>query len=86
MHRRFIARVSNAVLAIGVTGVALLSGTRMTPTVAAQGSVPTFNADVAPILYEKCATCHRPGAGGPMSLTSYSEVRPWARSMMARVT
>src|SRR5262245_14387197 len=49
-------------------------------------AAPTFNADVAPILFEKCATCHRPGAGGPMSLTSFKEVRPWARSIKARVT
>jgi hypothetical protein len=47
---------------------------------------PTFNADVAPILYQRCATCHRPNGGGPMSLTSYAEVRPWARSIRARVT
>src|SRR4051812_2403430 len=49
-------------------------------------AAPTFNKDVAPILFEKCATCHRPGAGGPMSLTSFREVRPWARSIKARVT
>ena len=47
---------------------------------------PTFNKDVAPILFEKCATCHRPGAGGPMALTAFSEVRPWARAIKARVT
>ena len=49
-------------------------------------AAPTFNGDVASILYEKCATCHRPGAGGPMSLTSFAEVRPWARSIKTRVT
>jgi len=49
-------------------------------------NAPTFNRDVAPIVFEKCASCHRPGAVGAMSLTSYREVRPWARSIKARVS
>jgi hypothetical protein len=53
---------------------------------AQQPAVPTFNADIAPIVYERCASCHRPGAVGTMSLTSYKEVRPWGRSIKARVT
>lgn len=42
---------------------------------------PTFTRDVAPILYKNCAECHRPGEIGPMSLLSYDEVRPWAKSI-----
>lgn len=87
MQRRLSARVSRTVLSLGVSGLALLGGSRMTLRAAAQSAAPpTFNADVAPILFEKCATCHRPGAGGPMSLTTYAEVRPWARSIKTRVT
>lgn len=41
----------------------------------------TFSRDVAPILYNKCATCHRQGEIAPMSLITYKEVRPWARSV-----
>ena len=41
----------------------------------------TFNKDVAPILYNNCATCHRPGEVAPMSLIKYKEVRPWAKSI-----
>ena len=41
----------------------------------------TFTKDVAPILYKNCATCHRPGEIAPMSLLSYKEVRPWAKSI-----
>jgi hypothetical protein len=75
------------VLSLTVSGLALIGGSRMTVTTAAQSPAPpTFNADVAPILYDKCATCHRPGGGGPMSLTNYAEVRPWARSIRARIT
>ena len=46
---------------------------------------PTFTKDVAPILYERCVSCHRPGEVAPMSLTTYSEARPWARSIKAKV-
>jgi tetratricopeptide (TPR) repeat protein len=36
---------------------------------------PTFNRDIAPIVYEHCAPCHRPGASGPFSLLTYSDLR-----------
>ncbi|HEY3124543.1 MAG TPA: thiol-disulfide isomerase [Thermoanaerobaculia bacterium] len=42
---------------------------------------PTFNKDVAPILYKNCVACHRPGQIAPMSLVAYKDVRPWARSI-----
>lgn len=45
------------------------------------GGVPTFSKDVAPILYTNCVGCHRPGEIGPMSLISYKDVRPWAKSI-----
>ena len=46
----------------------------------------TFTKDVAPILQRSCVTCHRPGQSAPMSLQTYEEVRPWARSIKTRVT
>src|SRR5580693_884559 len=45
----------------------------------------TFNKDVAPIIYKNCAQCHRPGEVAPMSLLSYKEARPWARSIREKV-
>jgi hypothetical protein len=45
----------------------------------------TFTKDVAPILQEKCQDCHRPGAMAPMSLLTYQEARPWAKSIKERV-
>jgi tetratricopeptide (TPR) repeat protein len=35
----------------------------------------TFSKDIAPIIFERCASCHRPGEIGPFSLLSYSDVR-----------
>lgn len=46
---------------------------------------PTFTRDVAPILYKNCASCHRAGEIAPMSLLSYDEVRPWAKSIREKV-
>jgi len=45
----------------------------------------TFSKDVAPILQAKCQECHRSGAMAPMSLVTYEEARPWAKSIKQRV-
>ena len=45
----------------------------------------TFNRDIAPILFAKCASCHRPGEAAPFSLLTYDDVRRRA-SQIAEVT
>jgi mono/diheme cytochrome c family protein len=45
----------------------------------------TFSKDVAPILQAKCQSCHQPNSIAPMSLITYQESRPWARSIKDRV-
>ena len=45
----------------------------------------TFNKDVSPIFQARCQSCHEPGSIGPMSLVSYKDARPWARSIKNRV-
>ena len=45
----------------------------------------TFAKDIAPILQQKCQDCHQPGSIAPMSLITYEETRPWARSIKERV-
>jgi hypothetical protein len=47
---------------------------------------PTFTRDVAPIFQAKCEACHRTNSIAPMALTSFEEVRPWARSIKTRVS
>jgi hypothetical protein len=73
-----------------VAGIAAaaLAGVLVSHTaVQAEGPAPApvFTKDVAPILQEKCQSCHRPGYIAPMSLMTYDETRPWARSIKARV-
>src|SRR5215510_10937797 len=46
---------------------------------------PTFTKDVAPIFQNKCESCHRADGMAPMSLVTYEDVRPWAKSIAARV-
>jgi cytochrome c553 len=58
------------------------------PVVAALPAAPgqvTFTKDIAPILQNRCQTCHRPNTFAPMSLLTYEEVRPWAKSIKERV-
>src|SRR6185437_15336795 len=45
----------------------------------------TFNKDVLPILQKNCQSCHRPGEVAPMSLLTFSDTRPWAKSIKAAV-
>src|SRR5438128_1307362 len=54
-------------------------------TATAQTQAVTFTKDVAPILQRSCVTCHRPGEMAPMSLMTYEDARPWAKSMKTRV-
>src|SRR5215831_5784400 len=51
----------------------------------AADSAVTFTKDVAPILQRSCQNCHRPGSIAPMSLMTYQDARPWARSIKAKV-
>jgi hypothetical protein len=43
----------------------------------------TYWGDVAPLLNDKCVTCHQPGGVGPFSMVRYEDVRPRAASIAA---
>ena len=70
-----------------VAGALALGGMMLIPGMAAaqDEATPTYTKDVAPIFRAKCENCHRPGYIAPMSLQSYAESRPWARSIKNRV-
>ena len=53
---------------------------------AGPAAAPTFTRDVAPILYNSCVSCHRAGEVAPMSLVSFEDVRPWAKSVRLKVS
>src|SRR5579863_3511026 len=49
----------------------------------ATAAPPTFNRDIAPILYKNCATCHRPGEVAPFSLLTYQDAAKRAKQIAA---
>ena len=51
----------------------------------AQEDQITYNTHVAKILNENCVVCHREGGIGPMQLTNYDQVRPWAPLIQYKV-
>ena len=67
-----------AAVAIAAAGLVVAFGASRpapldaTPRVAAESL--TFAADVAPILYKNCVTCHRPGGIGPFSMLNFDTV------------
>ncbi|HLK64618.1 MAG TPA: hypothetical protein VKU19_14335 [Bryobacteraceae bacterium] len=67
------------------TGRALLALFALTAVPLLNAAPPTFNKDVAPILYEKCAICHRPGEVAPFSLLTYQDASKRA-GLIATVT
>lgn len=90
MSRDRVSRLAVAVLLMTVA-VLLMKGLTAAPdaaspqVLAAAKQPPTFTHDVAPIFQEKCEVCHRPDNIAPMSLITYEDVRPWVRSIRARV-
>ena len=70
---------------VWVTGAAFAAAVAMATPASAQSAAPTFTKDVAPIFYKSCVKCHRTGESAPMSLMTYEEARPWARSIKTRV-
>jgi hypothetical protein len=72
-----------------VAGACAVAAALLVPGVAGAADAPkapTFTRDIAPIFQDKCEACHRPDSIAPMSLVTFTEARPWARSIKARVT
>ena len=49
------------------------------------GGAPTWARDVAPLVFERCAPCHRPGEVAPFALLTYEDVSRRSRQI-AQVT
>jgi hypothetical protein len=74
------------VVATAVLGTSLVVPARAGGPDAAQPSTAevTYTRDVAPILQRSCESCHRVNGVAPMALSTYDEVRPWARAIKQR--
>jgi hypothetical protein len=84
-HVRFSSgrKLPKAVFAFGT--ILLLPGFSIAADSPDAKKPVTFAKDIAPILQEKCQECHRAGSMAPMSLVTYDETRPWAKSIRQRV-
>src|SRR4029077_1356262 len=56
------------------------AGPFRTVNVRAADAPATSARDILRILQKNCQSCHRPGQIAPMSLLTYQDARPWARS------
>jgi len=76
MRIAFTSRQVGFVVAVCIMTAAL--------AVTAQAQV-TFTRNVAPILQDRCQSCHHAGTFAPMSLVTYEEARPYAKAIKAKV-
>src|SRR5512138_3526845 len=67
----------------------LLVAIPLTVTLASSSAAPqaavNFSEHVAPIVFNRCASCHRPGEAGPFPLLTYEDVRKRGK-LIATVT
>jgi hypothetical protein len=97
MTRKRVTRRATALALVAVALVASLGlrrGAQPGPHTDTVGNLPasgaaaapvTFAKHVAPILQQKCQTCHRPGSIAPMSLLTFDDVKPFAPLIRQRV-
>jgi hypothetical protein len=72
-------------LGVGITAVFAGLALSVPASAAEPKAAVTYAKDVAPIMQEKCQNCHRPGEVAPMSLLTYQDTRPCARSIKQKV-
>jgi hypothetical protein len=73
-------------VALATTTVAVAT-IQLTPLAAPPpADAPTYTKNIAPIFQKSCQSCHHAGTAAPMTLITYQDVRPWAKSIKARVT
>ncbi len=86
---RLCRNIGMGVLALGalltLSGPSIAADSSNNTGAGPAGKPVTFAKDVAPILQEKCQDCHRKNSMAPMSLITYEETRPWAKSIRQRV-
>jgi hypothetical protein len=80
VRRRSLVR---AITSVGVAAIITLA--RSTSSAHTNTTQVTWAVDVAPIVRERCAGCHRANGFGPMPLTTYDEAKRWAATIRDEV-
>ena len=76
---RSLGLFSLLLAASATAGVGLIAQAPATPA-----PEVTFSKDISRILQRSCQECHHADGVAPMSLITYEDVRPWAKSIKAR--
>ena len=92
MRRRWVQQVflttsSQITRFLWIAGAGtVLAVALLTRASGADRPAPTFNKEVAPILFKNCANCHRPSEiASAESFLSYDTTKPWAESIKEQV-
>ena len=62
-------------LLLMLTVAAGISAATQRATLPTVDKAPTFSETIAPIVYDNCVTCHRPGEAAPFPLITFDDVR-----------
>ena len=86
--RRFLWRTAGSMLFLGISspfGVGSLEFAQVIGaperSEASTNELVTFNKDVAPIIFQHCSTCHRPGQAAPFALLGYADAKRRAKQI-----
>jgi hypothetical protein len=72
-------------IAMMVAVLLIISGLAARPIAHSKVSQVSWSTDIAPIIENRCVTCHVAGGFGPMSLATYDAARVWAKAMRGEV-
>jgi len=78
-------RISSIRFGVALATILGINGQVVLAADTTHGREITYAGEVASILNENCVGCHREGGIGPMQLTNYAQVRPWAPLIQDRV-
>jgi len=80
MTRVELAGLVSLVLALGA-GMFLIGADADPSAVPPATPAPTFASEIAPIVYDHCVSCHRPGQAAPFPLLTYEDARKRGQEM-----